>query len=368
MISSNLKKLCENINYILDKMNNVKYIGEFTPILHKHKFSSSKNESIRIVNNGSILQVKGFAVNYNCPSCFCSSEILLKKFIHKNTIRCLNCKEDDEKNKKQSEFLKKTFSEFGKICPKNIIKPKKFKELTIEELIEISKNEFESESDSFKTKYFDKNPTEEDFLKMKDKIKIDDVDMDNVKFYPHIKVSHSHKYSPKIIDINGNFKLLYNLTYICDCCESEFNGRNFKNKSTQYKILCRDCSFSNKTFKIKHAKNIRNEVIRYQSKPEFDLIRYCNYNSVLIQNGPSIDYIFNGKNVTYKVDFRIKDILIEIKDDHIWHRNELESGKWQAKESAAREYCKLNNLEYRLVMMEDVKSLKDHIVRYHWFK
>ena len=32
-------------------------------------------------------------------------------------------------------------------------------------------------------------------------------------------------------------------------------------------------------------------------------------------------------NIDFKVDFKIKNILKEIKDIHIWHRNEVLSGK-----------------------------------------
>ena len=57
-------------------------------------------------------------------------------------------------------------------------------------------------------------------------------------------------------------------------------------------------------------------------------------------NGPNIDYKFNDKNCKYRVDFQINDILIEIKDFHIWHRNQVESGLWKAKEEAVDNYIK----------------------------
>jgi hypothetical protein len=57
-ISENIKKLCSNINYIFDKEKNVKYTGEFKPILYKHIYSSSKNKTIRIENKGEILPIK----------------------------------------------------------------------------------------------------------------------------------------------------------------------------------------------------------------------------------------------------------------------------------------------------------------------
>lgn len=366
-ISDIIEKLCEYINFIFDKEKNIKYTGNFKPVLYKHIYSSSKNKTLRVENDGDILPIKGI-VNYNCPNCSNVNEILLKRFLMKDTVKCSKCREDDVKRKNQSEWIKKSFSEFGKVIPKEKNKLKSFKQLTIDELVKLSNDEFEKESNQFKNDYFIKNPTEEEFLKIKDKIKINGLDMTKIKFYPHIKTTHSHKYSPKIMDKDGNLRLLYELTYICDSCGSEFNGRNFKQKSSQYKILCKDCYLCNRTFKIRHIKNIRNETIRYQSIPELELIKYCNYNSILIQNGPKIKYTFDNKILNYNVDFKIKNILIEIKDNHIWHRNEIDSGKWAAKESSAREYCKTNNLEYRLIMKSDIKDLKDHIIKYHWFK
>jgi DNA-directed RNA polymerase subunit RPC12/RpoP len=366
MISDNIKKLCSNINFIFDKEKNIKYTGKFKPVLYKHIYSSSKESTIRVENNGHILPIKG-VVSYKCPNCSIINEILLKRFLQKDTIKCRRCRENDDiKRKKQSDYIKKSFYEFGKVTPKDKKEIKNFKQLTNDELINLSSFEFDNESDEFKNNYFIKNITEEEFLKIKDKIKIKNLDINKVIFYPYIKTTHSHKYSPKIMDEKGNFHLLYNLTYICDSCGSEFNGRNIKNKAIQYKILCKDCYLCNRTFKIRKIKNIRNEIVRYQSTPELNLINYCNYNSILIENGPKIEYIFNGEKMNYKVDFKVKNILIEIKDNHIWHKKEVESGKWFAKESAAIEYCKNNKLEYKLIMKSDIKRLYDHILKYHW--
>ena len=71
----------------------------------------------------------------------------------------------------------------------------------------------------------------------------------------------------------------------------------------------------------------------YQSKFELKFIRYCNEHKIDITNGPKVAYRMNNKNCTYKVDFAIPKIktLIEIKDNHIWHREQVTSGKWGEK-------------------------------------
>jgi hypothetical protein len=363
MISKDFEKLCKYIILVYD--TDIKYEGEFIPVLFKHKYSSSPNETIRLKLDNQILPIKGMKVKYSCPNCSNISDILMKRFLHKKTIKCISCREDSEKRISQSNYIKNCYEKHGKVKKKDR-QFKKFNDLSSYELIKISNDKFGLESETFKTNYWEKVPTLEQFNKLKNKIKIDDINMDNVIYYPHIKTNHSHKYSPKILDECGKLHLLSKLTFKCDFCGDYFDGRNFKEKSLQYKLLCKDCLLCNKTFKIRNTKNIKNESVIYQSKPELDLIKYCNLNSILIENGPKIDYYYNNKKLRYKVDFKIKNILIEIKDFHIWHKIEVESGKWERKESAAKEYCKNNNLEYKLIMKSDIKNLKDYIVRYQW--
>jgi hypothetical protein len=55
--------------------------------------------------------------------------------------------------------------------------------------------------------------------------------------------------------------------------------------------------------------------------------------------------VFNEKSRVYRVDFRINNILIEIKDNHIWHQNDVKSGKWLSKEDAVKKLVKNNIYE-----------------------
>ena len=58
----------------------------------------------------------------------------------------------------------------------------------------------------------------------------------------------------------------------------------------------------------------------------------------------------------YKVDFEIpsKRILVEIKGEHIWHKNQVDSGKWKAKEESAKKWCELNDYKYYLIFDVDI--------------
>ena len=48
--------------------------------------------------------------------------------------------------------------------------------------------------------------------------------------------------------------------------------------------------------------------------------------------------------------------VIELKDNHIWHKKQLESGRWEKKENAAITYCNQNNLKYIMLFPEDIDN------------
>jgi hypothetical protein len=70
---------------------------------------------------------------------------------------------------------------------------------------------------------------------------------------------------------------------------------------------------------------------------ELNFINWCNNNAIIVKNGPALPYVFQGIERKYKVDFMIKDLLIEIKDNHIWYKNDIKSGKHEAKLKAVKE-------------------------------
>jgi hypothetical protein len=83
-------------------------------------------------------------------------------------------------------------------------------------------------------------------------------------------------------------------------------------------------------------------------------------------NGPMIPYVFQGIVRKYKVDFMINDLLIEIKDNHIWYRNDIKSGKNEAKINAVKEEIQKGNYkEYYLITpdiwVNTLKTIKQHI-------
>ena len=128
--------------------------------------------------------------------------------------------------------------------------------------------------------------------------------------------------------------------------------------------MCSSCTLCNKTYKIRTTKNCVNDILLYQSKLELNFINWCNNNAIIVKNGPTIQAIERK----YKVDFMIKDLLIEIKDNHIWYKNDVKSGKNDAKIDAVKEEIRKGNYkEYYLITpdiwVNTLKTIKN-LIRY----
>lgn len=320
--------------------------------LDKNKFSPSKKPTLKI-KIGDLILKRTDKLTYQCPNCNELSTIFVGKFIIKKSLYCNKCREKVEsKRKRQSEYITKSFKDFKKVVPINKPISK-----TLEEVIEESELSFSKENDDFKSDHFKRTPTIDEFNKTKEYVKsIEGVPIEGklVKYYPTIRTNNQMKYSPKVL-IDDKLILLYNCDFYCSICGDDFHGRNFKSKS-KTGVLCKECSFSNDVFKFRSVLNINKEKVVYQSNPELRLINHYNDNGILIKNGPRVDYYFNGDKKIYKVDFEVPSnrFLIEVKDNHVWHREQMKSGKWQAKEKAAREWCRINGYLYYLIFNVDV--------------
>ena len=98
------------------------------------------------------------------------------------------------------------------------------------------------------------------------------------------------------------------------------------------------------------------DTITYQGSLELKFIKKCEENGIKIINGPKIPYFWNLKWHKYLIDFMIPDFgdLIEIKGEHIWHKESLKNGKWKSKENSAKNYANVNNLKYNLLFSKDI--------------
>lgn len=118
--------------------------------------------------------------------------------------------------------------------------------------------------------------------------------------------------------------------------------------------MCSSCTLCNKTYKIRTTKNCVNDIILYQSKLELKFIHWCNNNAIVVNNGPVLPYYFENKERKYRVDFKIKDLLIEIKDNHHWFQNDIKSGKHNAKIEAVNDAIKKGEYKEYYLITPDV--------------
>jgi predicted RNA-binding Zn-ribbon protein involved in translation (DUF1610 family) len=346
-----LEDLLKNVTEIITKNFRIDIDNpdELKLISNISKYSSTKTPTIKIFYKGNPLK-RDDKLSYKCPNCSEISTILVGRFLSKKTKFCYKCKEtNEEKRKLQSNYVTKSYKDFGKIRSININK-KENNNLNDQDL-------FNSEDIEFKNRYFERHLTKSEFIKIVNNIKsINGVNIENhkVEYLPIVKTNNQMKFSPKVT-IDGIINKFDNIEFYCSICGEDFRGRNIKNK---FKIgfLCPVCSFSNKIFKFKSIKNIYGDNVVYQSKPEIKLINHCNSKNILIKNGPIIDYKFDGKDKKYKVDFDIPihKILVEVKDMHIWHIEQIESGKWVAKERAAKNWSSKNGYQYYLIFDVDI--------------
>jgi len=308
------------------------------------KSSSSKKEILKFILDDEPI-MNSSKISYHCVFCKrdCknySVKSLIRR-INKGLLNCTNCKEDNEdKQKLQSERMKK----ISGLCVKQTkIKKLTFSDNSNSDIIKLSNESFNKETSEFQEQYFESVQTEEEFQKLSEVIiSFNNDEYDDIKkyiYYPHIIIHNDTKYAPRLYDDENDvlLKICY-IKYKCMNCENEFTNRDFSVQKGRLKTMCKDCLFTNKIFKVRKDHNINGEILMYRSQFEKKLIDFCNENHILINSGPVVPYFWNEKNHKYYVDFQIDDTLIELKGNHVWHRNNMETGKWQEKEKAVREY------------------------------
>jgi len=350
------EKIFHSILEIKNKADNTSIpISTKKLVFENSKYSSTKNNIWHIyINDNKITKKNNFVFFYKCLHCHninsCGASQILRK-IRQCKSQCFQCNNinlnsKDFPAKEKKEILSKSFME----------------------IVENSKNEFETYPDTYKNSYLLSHLSEKDYERIKPNIisfcNGKQCIMENYEYWPIYKVNNQMKFSYVIYDkvTNSIFKANQPIMK-CDNCEKKWRCKSLETFKNCYKILCPDCKLCNRTFKIRPIKNINNQIITYQSKLELKFIEWCACNRIIVTNGPSIDYIFKNKHHKYRVDFQIKDILIEIKDFHVWHRNQIETGLWDVKMEAVDKYTIDNGIKkYFLVTPNNWKQMMKEIL------
>ena len=336
-------------------------------------YSNTKKPIFKLVMDSiPISRNNSYTVKYKCQTCSTEQEITLNLYMRKvnNEITCCDaCKNREEtKCNTHREFMKQNASLVisGSYSKQETVKVKTF---TLDKHLEKSVVDWEQEEEEFKDKYFLYHLSCNDFERFRTKI----ISINNDKFrnisewdyFPTYRIYNQSRYTPMLIHKTDRTveKPLY-LKFKCDNCDDAFIHRDMEVIKNQYKLLCKTCSLTNKTFCLRKYKCTDGTTLMWQSIPERRFIEWCENHNIIIKNGPKIEYTFNEITHIYRVDFELPQykMLIEIKDNHCWHKQQVESGKFGAKESSTNEWCKLHNYTYHVVFPKTLQKMKDSIL------
>ena len=334
----NRKKIINNIINITFENKEIKIVS-LDLNYSLNKYSAKKNEIWHIVlNDKNITKKDKYIIKYKCLTCSTIHSVGTTQFIRKINKCSLNCylcrNTNEEKRKNYSEFMKLNNSKNKIINHEDISKntdPKYLQDQSIKL--------FETYDNDFKENYFGYHLTNEDYLRIsKNIISFHNNNLNDIKNYEYwsiFKTNNQMNFTSIMYDkINNTIFKAHQPIINCDKCKLNWRAKSIERFKNCLQILCKDCSFVSNTFKIKTYYNCDNNQLLYQSPLELKFIKWCNENKYPVKNGPNIIYYFEEKKRIYKIDFQINNILIEIKDNNIWHKKDLESGKWHVKEVA----------------------------------
>jgi hypothetical protein len=354
--------------------------NNFTLIYESNKYSNTKKNIYKIsINNAIISRNNNYNVEYKCINCDNISIITLNLFIrkiNKHIIKCNKCREKDLcKLEKHIEFMK--------INARNIIKGEYIKNKKIildsKSKIDISNEKWLSMDDIFKNKYNQIHLNKDEFSNICSKIisiqndKISKNDLHKWEYIEHLIINNQTKFNPFLYNsLEKTFEKLLYIKLKCENCDEIFILKELKLLKNSYKILCKSCKFTNKTFKIRYINNNNNQKVRYQSNLELHFIEWCNINNIHIINGPVIKYKILNEDIEkkYYLDFELPqyNLLVELKDNHCWHQYQINKGIFDSKNKYAIEYANNNGKTFIVVFNNDINKFKDDILKKYTYK
>lgn len=336
------------------------------------KYSNTKTPIYKIViDNTPIARNNSLTVVYKCINCTTCQEITLNLYtrkINKQSIYCSLCKNENEsKREQQAMFMKENCSTIMR--GEYQTKKQQKKGISLSEHLALSAHDWSVDDAEFKEAYDHAHLTVEEFNNVKSKIKgINNkkiIDLGQWEYWFNYRVFNQSRYTPMLVNLSENIveKPLY-ITFDCENCGIEHTHRDLEVVKNKIKVLCRDCTLTNKSFRLRKMEMTDGNSIMWQSVPEKRFIMWCQKHNITIRNGPRLKYTFGDTQHEYRVDFELPDLkmLIEIKDNHCWHLRQVESGKHAAKEAAAKIWCAENNYEYNIVFPKTNATIRNYII------
>lgn len=321
-----------------------------------HTYTSKTNVPVPrfLLDNTVIPRHNDIVVGYVCLNCGVQNEVTLNLYLRKvvKQTRCCNaCR--------------------GSLPKIPVVE---WKDKPLGQRLEESEQDFLAEDADFKTLYFLTHLTKDEFQRIRTKLKSVGqgklTDLSMWEYIPYYRIWNQTKYTPMLVHRQNNQieKPAY-VQWVCDECEQEFINRDLEVQKNRLRILCADCGFCNRTFKVRSMITLWGK-IQYQSVQEKRWIEWCVDANIPIENGPRISYSFAGKDHIYKVDFQIPSLkrLVEIQDNHMWHKQHVASDvrtHKSKKEEAVQKWCAEHGWQYDMVFPKTLSKWKEEIlVRY----
>ena len=290
-------------------------------------------------------------VGYECKRCGSYNIIWIKKFLSKKQNSCHKCSETAAKKEWHSKVLKA--KKEGKEIAQKYHK------------IKTVNYNFAEETPKFKIEYYKKHITAEQFDKIKKYIySIDGYVIEGkneIQFLEHEPCANQLKYRQMVL-IDGKKVSLRHIKMKCKLCGKIYPIRRLLiEKIKKQNFYCNKCHFCNFKFQVQRYE----DKLSYQGNTELKFIELCKRHNIPIINGETVEYYFNGKIHHYRIDFYLPTLKrqIEIKANHIWHKQQVKSGKWKAKEDAAIKFCQLHNMQFELLFVEDFDNFEKLLER-----
>jgi len=319
---------------------------KFSLTLRENKFwkqykNGNKYNYTLTINDEKLPLKAKFKLEYNCISCGHKCVIinnfrLVNKLLGNNVLRCVHCiqKLDHAMRKYRSNMMHGHKPVKGTVY--NRAKAKNVRP------------DFSDMPAEWISSYFERNYTVKEFNKMLSDfsvVSINGYDLKNLDYtyIPYAKTFNENAFAPKIV-IDGKIQSIQKMECMCKICGNPYSF-HFKKKDTvrrKTKNICRNCMeyyLVNSTWKVQDTVNCIGEKVTYQSSIELEFINLCNRHGIVVVDGPVLDYEFKGVQRKYHVDFFIPCLneLIEIKAMHKFQRDDIASGKFQAKCNVAEQ-------------------------------
>lgn len=343
-----IQSFVDNIHTIIDKVDGSSLeTKQIQVVCTTLPYSSKKQPIWRLILNGKPLSKHSpYRVGYRCLTCERDSKVGMTQVMRKlngDFQHCAQCCNLDLSKRQQHSPMMTASNGLRNTKPHTSNTPSQTSCL---DLIKRSHDEFfQSLTKAEVDAYFKTHLTVEDFDRLRPHVvgirngHVSGAEFDRLQYVPITKVANQMRFSSTMYDaVSDVFIKPDQPIFRCEECETEWRGKSLELYKNAIKVLCQGCKLCRKTFR-RRSLTVNDFKVIYQSKLELKFLLWCKEHGLCVRNGPVLDYVFQDKSHKYYVDFVLPDLnmLVEVKDNHIWHKQQIQSGKWKAKMESVKQ-------------------------------